>query len=462
LAAHRAGADFAIENPADRGDPSDQLLFQFAEHGPIWLDPNMIELREACGLETSTFAQCMLGGAAQKYTTLAYTAGLSPHFRPLRQLLCTHTPGTHGSIAGGVQRGDQSWNSADLAAYPPDFNLLVATSFTCLISGEAPKAHHEDLGAPAQQLGEPAIAAAEPQTPAAPAAPAGPAAPLAPAAADDAVPALVPGETDDEADAPAPPKRRRRSHIPAEERFHRGLGAIQTRRRGMARLAKSSDGDPSNHGEAMRDDAELWGASERDEIDNHEGKASWSYVERRTLPAGRRIVKLTWVYKTKRDGRKKSRLCVQGCTQVAGVDYDQTFCAAMRSGSLRLLCSIAARFGLTMYRWDFVAAYLQGSLLDGEVVYCSPAPGYGTALIDGTIKMVPKEQSDGVDRLCRVEKPVYGMAQAGRRWQRTIFPWLLAWNEGAAGAPQLQQSSLDTCVFWCRHTMNTPSGPSAP
>eukprot|EP00966_Prymnesium_polylepis_P033538 779555-Prymnesium_polylepis.1 len=44
--------------------------------------------------------------------------------------------------------------------------------------------------------------------------------------------------------------------------------------------------------------------------------------------------------------------------------------------------------------------------------------------------MVPKEQSDGVDRLCRVEKPVYGMAQAGRRWQRTIFPWLLAWNEG--------------------------------
>ena len=119
---------------------------------------------------------------------------------------------------------------------------------------------------------------------------------------------------------------------------------------------------------------------------------------------------------------------------MAGVDYDQTFCAAMRSGSLRLLCSLSARFGLAMYRWDFVAAYLQGSLLEGEVVYCSPAPGYGTALIDGSIKMVPKEQSDGVDRLCRVEKPVYGMAQAGRRWQRTIFPWLLAWNEGVADA----------------------------
>ena len=167
-------------------------------------------------------------------------------------------------------------------------------------------------------------------------------------------------------------------------------------------------------------------------------------------------MKLTWVYKTKRDGRKKSRLCVQGCTQVAGVDYDQTFCAAMRSGSLRLLCSLSARFGLAMYRWDFVAAYLQGSLLEGEVGYCSPAPGYGTTLADGLVKMVPKAESDGVDRLCRVEKPVYGMAQAGRRWQRTIFPGLIAWNENVADAPRLQQSQLDSCVFWCTHTVSTP------
>eukprot|EP00966_Prymnesium_polylepis_P220764 5106248-Prymnesium_polylepis.1 len=42
-----------------------------------------------------------------------------------------------------------------------------------------------------------------------------------------------------------------------------------------------------------------------------------------------------------------------------------------------------------MYRWDFVAAYLQGSLLEGEVDVCSPAPGYGTAVIDGAVRMVP-------------------------------------------------------------------------
>ena len=51
------------------------------------------------------------------------------------------------------------------------------------------------------------------------------------------------------------------------------------------------------------------------------------------------------------------------------MDYDQTFCAAMRAASLRLLCALAAAFHLKMRRWDFVAAYLQGELEEGEVVY---------------------------------------------------------------------------------------------
>ena len=454
LAAHQIGADIAIENPADRGDASDPLLFQFADHGPFWLDPNVIDLTKACGLESATFAQCMLGGPAQKYTTLRFSAGLAPYLRPLRQLLCTHPPGTHESVAGGVQREDRSWNSSEAASYPPDFNMLVANTFVQLITGAPP------LAAPTVPAAPPPLMPLTPATPVAPAATPAPGAEeagVAPTA--DAAEPTEGDAPDPPAGSPTRPRHRRRSRIPAEERFHRGLGAIRTRARGSAHLAKTSEGDPSNHGEAMRDDPTAWGQSEIGEIGNHESKGSWSYILRSEMPSGRRIVKLTWVYKTKRDGRKKSRLCVQGCTQVAGVDYDQTFCAAMRSGSLRLLCSIAARFGLTMYRWDFVAAYLQGSLLEGEVVYCSPAPGYGTAVVDGTVHMVPKEQADGIDRLCRVEKPVYGMAQAGRRWQRTIFPWLLAWNEGVADAPRLAQSQLDTCVFYSSHTTNTPSGP---
>ena len=73
---------------------------------------------------------------------------------------------------------------------------------------------------------------------------------------------------------------------------------------------------------------------------------------------------------------------------------------------------------------------------------------------------MPLGQGDGIERMCVVTKPVYGMAQAGRRWQRSLFPWLTGWNADAAeGAPRLRQSVFDTCVFFCHHTVSTPSGP---
>ena len=62
----------------------------------------------------------------------------------------------------------------------------------------------------------------------------------------------------------------------------------------------------------------------------------------------------------------KSRLCVQGYRQVPGVDYDQTWCGAMRDTSLRVLSQLAANSGMNTRRYDFVAAYLQGELLEAD------------------------------------------------------------------------------------------------
>lgn len=50
-AAHRSGSHVAVENPADRGDPSQRALFQLAEHGSIWKDPYFISMRRSCHLE---------------------------------------------------------------------------------------------------------------------------------------------------------------------------------------------------------------------------------------------------------------------------------------------------------------------------------------------------------------------------------------------------------------------------
>ena len=70
-----------------------------------------------------------------------------------------------------------------------------------------------------------------------------------------------------------------------------------------------------------------------------------------------------------------------------------------------------------MRSWDFAAAFLQDELLDNEVVYCSMPSGYATGL--------DASNPSGADKVLRIEKPIYGMAQAGRRWQRTIFPYLI-------------------------------------
>ena len=45
------------------------------------------------------------------------------------------------------------------------------------------------------------------------------------------------------------------------------------------------------------------------------------------------------------------------------------------------------------------------------------------------------------------------MAQAGRRWQRTLFPWLKEWG--------LHACDSDSCVFFLHKEVNTPSGPRA-
>ena len=158
---------------------------------------------------------------------------------------------------------------------------------------------------------------------------------------------------------------------------------------------------PSNHRQSVKldaaspVDAPKWSTAEHDEFANHVDKKSFRKADRSTMPRDRRLVNFTWAYKVKRTGRLKARLCVQGCTQIPGVDFDQTFCAAMRQSSLRLLASTAARLNLEMNRWDFVSAYLQGDLLPDEVVYCRTPPG-----------IPPTLGADGLEQIYVVLKPI--------------------------------------------------------
>ena len=192
-------------------------------------------------------------------------------------------------------------------------------------------------------------------------------------------------------------------------------------------LRADSDGAPSTHAEAMRMGGD-WPKAEEKELTNHANNGSWRVIKTSEKPAHRRVHRLLWVYKIKRDGSCKARLCVQGCTLQHGVDFDQTFASTLRYSSARSLFRHAAENGCKVRSIDWVAAYLQGEFVDGEVVYCHMPPGY------------EQLDEDGKPMLCEVRKPIYGIPQAGRRLQRCVQPWLRN-----IGLRQLDDS--DDCVW---------------
>ena len=490
-AAAESGSEFIIENPADRGDPSNEELFVDHEHAPIWLMPEIINLEKKWSCRKVTFPQCAFGARVLKHTTLMYTPALDKSLADFDNLKCTSTAPLER--AGGSRNADGTWNSAATAAYPAEMNLAIAQCFAVAagtqhtlrlplpedpgskINTEAPGGNITSLER-SDRSAQPDSSTAIPSD-ARPILRGGDLASRVRAQVQADMGELPSGSTpNDEGESARDQELEPDNHDPDESednedeldhapetpsvyphryptRYKERVGASQSVSRALIAVGKDlavtvdatrvlpgnaeALPDPKNRREAMAmPDHEGWVEAEGKELDNHKRNGSFHIMERSAFYSeayGRKLVRLTWAYKRKRSGALKARLCVQGCSQIPGVDYDQTFCGAMRATSLRLLCALASHLGLKMRRFDFVSAFLQGSLEDGEVVYCEPPPGYNDA------------GKDGRTPVYKVLKPVYGMAQAGRRWQRSLFPWLI---DPGPTCGNLTQSESDPSVFF--------------
>lgn len=72
---------------------------------------------------------------------------------------------------------------------------------------------------------------------------------------------------------------------------------------------------------------------------------------------------MKWVFrvKTDEDGnvqRFKSRLCVKGCAQKFGVDYEETFAPVIKYSGIRLMLAMAVTKNLEAHHVDIETAYL--------------------------------------------------------------------------------------------------------
>jgi len=143
------------------------------------------------------------------------------------------------------------------------------------------------------------------------------------------------------------------------------------------------------------------------EIDTLEHAGTWVNVLR---PTNRNIVSAKWIFRIKRKAngeidKYKARLVACRFTQIYGIDYYSTYSPVAKMASIRLILALAARQDWEIESFDFNGAYLNGELQDNEEIYMEPPPGYEN-IAPNCVK--------------RLQKSLYGLKQAGRRWYDTL------------------------------------------
>src|SRR6266852_8333127 len=152
--------------------------------------------------------------------------------------------------------------------------------------------------------------------------------------------------------------------------------------------------------------AEEWRATCQYEIDTLTKNGTWTLVD---LPMGRKAVRSKWVFKRKIDMRYRMRLVAKGFTQIFGLDYNETFFPVAQFESLQLLLVLATLEDWEIHQMDVKSAFLNG-LLDEEI-YMEQPEGF----ID----------PDHPDKVCLLNKAIYGLKQASRAWNQQFHGVLL-------------------------------------
>lgn len=188
----------------------------------------------------------------------------------------------------------------------------------------------------------------------------------------------------------------------------------------------TSDLEPETYKEVTaHPQKQKWLDAMKAEYDSLLKHGTWVLVDR---PIGRKTTKCKWVFKLKKDTsgqitKYKARLVAKGFTQVAGIDYGETFSPVARLSSVRILLAFAAHHGLQVDHLDVETAFLNGDL--EEEIYMEQPDGFS---------------NDPKTKVYLLKKALYGLKQAPRQWNLKVCDAMVKFG--------LKQATSEHCLYY--------------
>ncbi|KMQ81362.1 retrotransposon ty1-copia subclass, partial [Lasius niger] len=147
-----------------------------------------------------------------------------------------------------------------------------------------------------------------------------------------------------------------------------------------------------------------------------------------TLPEEKKALDCKWTFKKKvnENGtvkRYKARLVAKGYNQKYGQDYDETFAPVVKYTTIRAFLAAAAYKNMIVKHIDIKTAFLHGELQE-EIFMKQP-------------ENIINEGNE--EKVCKLNKSIYGLKQAAKTWNDKIADILLKEN--------FSQSTADNCLF---------------